>query len=61
MITGVKYKCLKCLKGISFDEMIQLNNCPVCNQRYCNNCTDEDGTCEDCLNDFLLDRIISSE
>lgn len=61
MITGVKYKCLKCLKGVSFDEMIQLNNCPICNQRYCNNCTDEDGTCEDCLNDFLLDRIISSE
>ncbi len=59
MITDVKYKCLKCLKDILFVEMVQLKNCPICNQRYCNNCTDEDGTCEDCLNDSSLDRIIS--
>lgn len=52
MFSDVKYKCLKCLKGIPFDEMIRLNNCPVCNQRYCNDCTDEEGTCEDCSNDF---------
>lgn len=52
MIAGMKYKCLKCLKDVPFVKMIQLKNCPVCNQRYCNNCTDADGTCEDCLNDF---------
>lgn len=41
------HRCLKCREYMSTEELKQLSNCPVCKQRYCKNCSDENGECKE--------------